>query len=418
MSRLRPSEWLILAYFCYVAILAGFYFSPAKAFLLAAAVAVVLAVRSGTRSIVRDFTPIAFTLAAYREMEWFAPAHHDGHLEKLWIVWDRRLLDDLHLRAMIESAGALLPSYFELCYLLVYGVAPVAIVLLLFYHRRAGMPTFWLAYLAGTLGVYALFPFFPVRAAAHGLPRSRSAAPDHRSAPPESLDCRRLRYPFERFPKRPRFVGAFRRLGPARAPFRIGLDRARLHALWISVAIATVYGRYHYAVDAAAGFRDQLSGVDRAAAVQLSSASRTFATSALSVNGFCRNFDPARKSSRTNALIICESRNIQHLQIRQRFPQSLASSRPPIPAAYVRQQKVDAAIEGRRHSWTLLPRCRLPARDSARASESFGPARECRPHPPPAEWSRASAPAGPGRHGRHWRGAGLASATGSCARGR
>lgn len=161
MPRLRASEWLIVGYFFYVAILAVFFFAPAKAFILAAAVSAVILFLARSKSITRDLAPLAFTLAAYREMDWFTPAVRSLHFEKLWIVWDRRLLDDLHLRAAIESLGALLPSYFELCYFLVYAVAPVAIALLFVNHRQARADDFWLAYLAGTLGAYALFPFFP-----------------------------------------------------------------------------------------------------------------------------------------------------------------------------------------------------------------------------------------------------------------
>jgi membrane-associated phospholipid phosphatase len=254
VSRLRPAEWLILGYFWYVALLAGFYFSPAKAFLLAAAVAVVLVIQSGTKSILREFTPIAFTLAAYREMEWFAPVRNDGHLEKLWIVWDRRLLDDLHLRTALESAGALLPSYFELCYFLVYGVAPVAIAILFVYHRRAGMPIFWLAYLAGTLGVYALFPFFPSEP-----PRIAF----HDSDLPHVITVlRRLNlwilggYGIHSsvFPSA-HVSSAFSAAWGLRAAIPERPWVARAFVIYgISVALATVYGRYHYAVDGVAGF--------------------------------------------------------------------------------------------------------------------------------------------------------------------
>jgi membrane-associated phospholipid phosphatase len=261
VSRLRPAEWLILGYFFYVAILAVFFFSPAKAFILFAAVAAVIVIQSGTQSIVRDLTPMAFTLAAYREMDWFTPAVRDGRLEKLWIVWDRRLLDDLHLRAAVESAGWLLPSYFELCYLLVYGVAPVAITLLLFHHRRAGMKDFWLAYLAGTLGVYAMFPFFPSEP-----PRILFA--DH-DLPHLITELRRLNlwivggYGIHSsvFPSA-HVSSVFSAAWGLRAiiPEKPWIARAFM-IYGFSVALATVYGRYHYAVDGVAGFVISLLGL-------------------------------------------------------------------------------------------------------------------------------------------------------------
>jgi membrane-associated phospholipid phosphatase len=261
VPRLRASEWLILGYFFYVAILAAFFFVPWKAFVLATAVGVVILLLARSKTVTRDLAPLAFTLAAYREMDWFTPGVRDHHLEKLWILWDRRLLNDLHLRAAIETLGALLPSYFELCYFLVYGVAPVAIALLFLNHRRARANDFWLAYLAGTLGAYAMFPFFPSeppRAAfpGHDLPHLITAMRRvnlwilggygiHSSVFPSAHVSSVLSAAWglhATIPDRPWIARAFVFYG-------------------VSVAIATVYGRYHYAVDAVAGVVISLLGV-------------------------------------------------------------------------------------------------------------------------------------------------------------
>ena len=165
MPRLRSSEQLLILYFTYVAVTSRLIFSPIteiwKPWTMAAAIAFIIYVLALKDSVIRDVAPVFYTLAAYREMNWFTPATHDHHLERVWIVWDRWLLNDYHLRAAIESLGSLLPSYFELCYALVYVVAPVGIAFLFAHRRRDRMNTFWIAYLAGTLGAYALFPFFP-----------------------------------------------------------------------------------------------------------------------------------------------------------------------------------------------------------------------------------------------------------------
>jgi PAP2 superfamily len=252
-QNLRASEWLIIGYFFYVAVVAVFFFPPWNELAVAIVVTAVIIALARTKSETRDFAPLAFTLAAYREMDWFTPAVHTHRLEHQWIIWDRRLLDGLHLRAAIESLGYLFPSYFELCYFLVYAVAPVSIALLFIHHRRNRADQFWLMYLAGTLGVYALFPYFP-------------------SEPPRVL------YPGADLPH---LVGVIRRLNLAivgnygihssvfpsahvsstfSAAF--GLHRTIPERPWLargmaiyglSVAIATVYGRYHYAVDGVAG---------------------------------------------------------------------------------------------------------------------------------------------------------------------
>jgi membrane-associated phospholipid phosphatase len=256
--RLRPYEWLLIAYFSYVAAIAPFFISTGETRWLPAAIAAVsAAILFGLSRFpfhLRDWAPIGFTLAAYREMNWFTPAVRDHHLERAWIVWDRWLLDTAHLRAAIESAGALLPSCLEICYVLVYAVAPISLGILLLNHHRDRLNTFWLAYLAGTLAAYALFPYFP-----SDPPRSVFAGSDL-----------------------PHIVTIFRRFNLAilgeygihssvfpsahvSSAFASawGLlitlpDRKRygwiLAAYALSVAIATIYGRYHFATDALAGF--------------------------------------------------------------------------------------------------------------------------------------------------------------------
>lgn len=260
--RLRPGlrqyEWLIIAYYVYVAAIAPFFIQDGETRWLgawvAAGVAAILFGLCRYYKVLRDWIPLAFTLGAYREMNWFTPALRDHHLENAWIVWDRWLLDTAHLRAAIESLGPLIPSYLEISYFVVYSIAPISLVILLLNHRRDRLDTFWFAYLAGTLAAYALFPYFP-------------------SDPPRTV-----------FPAAdlPHIVTIFRRVNLAilghygihssvfpsahvSSAFACawGLlitmpDRKRygylVAAYAFSVAIATIYGRYHFAADAAAGF--------------------------------------------------------------------------------------------------------------------------------------------------------------------
>jgi membrane-associated phospholipid phosphatase len=254
---LRHYEWLIIAYFTYVAAIAPLFITTGETRWLPAAIAAVAtAILIGLSRFplhLRDWAPLAFTLTAYREMNWFTPAVRDHHLEQAWIGWDRWLLDTAHLRALIESAGPLIPSYLEVCYVLVYAIGLISALVLLFNHRRDQLNTFWFAFLAGTLASYALFPYFP-----SDPPRTVFAGADL-----------------------PHIVTVFRRFNLAilgeygihssvfpsahvSSAFACawGLliampDRKRYG--WIvavyafSVAIATIYGRYHFATDALAG---------------------------------------------------------------------------------------------------------------------------------------------------------------------
>jgi membrane-associated phospholipid phosphatase len=260
--RLRSSEWLAIGYFLYVAAIAPFYIAAAwRAWLVAAAVAAGFWLASLAKPVIRDFAPLAATLAAYREMNWFTPAVRDHHLERAWVYLDYRLLEVHGWRAAIEKTGVLLPGYLELCYLLVYGVGPVVVAAAILSERRHRTDHLWMAYLAGTLGAYALFPYFP-------------------SEPPRTL-----------FPNvaAPHVVTVFRHInlwivggyGIHSSVFPSAHVSSAFSAAWgllavmkerrwmgwamlayaISVSIATVYGRYHYAADAAAGFVVSLGAI-------------------------------------------------------------------------------------------------------------------------------------------------------------
>jgi membrane-associated phospholipid phosphatase len=259
---MRSSEWVVAGYFIYVALVATFSGSlhaitAWETWALAAAIIgiIVVLTRFPKRgnSYARDLAPIFYTLAAYREMNWFTPAVHAHRLEHAWIVWDRRILDDGHLREAIESTGTFLPGLLELCYALVYAVGLVALIAIFANRSRDRVNLFWLAYLVGTLGAYALFPYFPsepprVVFPDADLPRITTAIREfnlfivggygiHSSVFPSAHVSSALSAAWgllAAIPKR-RWIGWL------------------MFAYGILVAVATVYGRYHYAVDGIAG---------------------------------------------------------------------------------------------------------------------------------------------------------------------
>jgi len=255
--RLRPYEYLLALYFTYVATIAPFSISGNKRWLptlIAAIVIAILLTLSRRESQLRDWIPLAYTFTAFREMNLFTPSIRDHHLENSWIGYDRWLLDSAHLRATFESLGPLLPSYLEVCYVLVYAVAPISLLILILNHRRDRFPTFWFAYLAGTLASYALFPYFP-----SDPPRTVFAGSD---LPHILTVFRRFNLAIlgqygihsSVFPSA-HVSSAF---ACAWGLFITMPDRRRYGAMVaifaFSVAMATIYGRYHFAVDALAGF--------------------------------------------------------------------------------------------------------------------------------------------------------------------
>jgi membrane-associated phospholipid phosphatase len=254
VPALRSSEKLVVAYFVYVAVIAPFFnLRWWRAWVMVAGVIAVLLVISRIEKLaqVRDWLPLGAALIAFKQMDWFTRAT-DHHLENAWVQWDHLLLS--HGRGWIEAPGVWLPGLFELCYVLVYAVAPVSVLLILNGGQREHLNRFWLAYLAGTLSVYALFPYFPSQP-----PRILFPADD---VPHVITALRRFnlfilgRYSIHSsvFPSAhvsSVFSAAWGLLATISQRPLIGWTMA---AYGVCVAIAIVYGRYHYGIDAVAGF--------------------------------------------------------------------------------------------------------------------------------------------------------------------
>jgi membrane-associated phospholipid phosphatase len=202
----------------------------------------------------RDWATLAALLAAYKQMGWFAPGVHRYEWEQIWIRWDRALLYQWGLKAAIEAPGPLLAGLLDACYLLVYAVGPFCLVVLYVRGRARMTDRFLTVYALAVLLSYAQFPFWPSEP-------PRTVFPDL-DAPAYVTPARQwaLRLLGSQeihtsvFPSAHvsgAFAAAFAigRIFPSAAGLRLGL-----HTYATAVALATIYGRYHYAADAAAGY--------------------------------------------------------------------------------------------------------------------------------------------------------------------
>ncbi len=264
--RLRASEWVLLGFFAYIVALIPFFqdrphlgFKPVTRLIVVALVLAALAFAETGRyaqwiSMVRDWAPMALTLTAFREMELFLPLHYNAHYEAAWIHWDQIVLGHWGLAHAIESLGPVIPCYLELCYLLVYGVGTFCIITLWVTNQRRGVDPFYIILLTGTLLAYAFFPYFPSEP-------PRLAFPD--VYPPHAHNIFR-QLNLYLLGKATIHSGVFpsahvsSAFAAAWAMFLV-LPRRKIIAWCLlfyatSVAIATIYGRYHYTADAVAGF--------------------------------------------------------------------------------------------------------------------------------------------------------------------
>lgn len=202
--------------------------------------------------VVRDWAPLAAMLMAYQEMGWFAQPHKSFVLENLWVRWDRIFLHS-GVSAAVNSLGPVIPSILEIAYSLVYTLAPFSLAVLYLYRKRRRAEKLLFITTLAVLICYAQYPFWPsepprVVFAGQDLPAYFTAfrrfnlwmlagAGIHTSVFPSA-----------------HVAGAF--------SAALGMRRALPEHPWVTrflwvmaflIALAVVYGRYHYLADAGAG---------------------------------------------------------------------------------------------------------------------------------------------------------------------
>jgi membrane-associated phospholipid phosphatase len=253
----RTCEKVALAYFAYVAVVLSFETVPNYRyslallipFLVAAAVALEARYSVPWSRVLRDWAPLGLILLAYREVEWFAGKPALVDLERIWVGWDHVLLYDAGMRTTLESTGRFIPSLLEVTYLLLYALPAACMGALYWYGQRSRIDRLLTTLLVGTFCVYALLPYFPTNP-------PRVAFPAEDSMLTGSLWRTINIWLFEHcdistsvFPSGHVAVAFSSAFGLLRAmPERRWLYFS-VFTIAVIVVIATVYCRYHYAVD-------------------------------------------------------------------------------------------------------------------------------------------------------------------------
>jgi membrane-associated phospholipid phosphatase len=248
MTELRW-EWITVAYATYLAAVAAFgaRFQRARGPTLVAAFAawtVWSVAGSGPRPpLLEALLPIPILLAGY----WLSGLFFVRPMidAEAWLLRiDRRLA-----RAWSWPCPWLLRDYLELAYVLVYAVVPAGALTLVFGDHVEAVPRFWAAVLLAEFVSYGALPWIQTRP-----PR----AIDPASCPPVSSALRRFN------------IGVLRRAsnqvntlpsGHAAGAVATALVVASVMpgagfvflVIAISIVVATVVGRYHYAVDSVLG---------------------------------------------------------------------------------------------------------------------------------------------------------------------
>lgn len=256
LSVLHVHERIIFGFFLWLSLL-GLIFPlslPQRSFLLLLPAVQVLLCHLEERisrpwsRVLRQWSVFAFIPASYWCVEFFARRQglvgHDA-----WISWDRFLLYDLSLKHLIEFAGPALPALVETAYLLLYALPPAALGIIYFCGGRARAPRFLLVLFLGTLAAYGLLPALQVSSprlvyAGQDLPAFHSLARTVNLWVLDHLDISTSVFPSGHVAVA--FSCAFGLLSALPRRRSIGWGALFVASL---VFLATVYGRYHYAVD-------------------------------------------------------------------------------------------------------------------------------------------------------------------------
>jgi hypothetical protein len=253
---LRDYEKVALGYFIYLPCLGLIRrLSIGHLLLLASIPAVLEAVwwaqsRSKRRGVevARDWWPLGLILLAYWAMGWFATPPRRVLQDEL-IRLDRLLLYEAHLRAWVEVAGPFFPAVLETIYLLVYAIPPVCLGILYACGGRLQAPRFLLLVFAGTFTVYALLPYVPVISPRVAFPNLDLPHYNGITRGINTWLLDHLDISTSVLPSGHVAVALSSALGMVTVlPRRPMVGRCALGVAGL-VYLATIYGRYHYAVD-------------------------------------------------------------------------------------------------------------------------------------------------------------------------
>ena len=265
LEAIRRSEWVVLIFLAYSAVLSAVL--PLAPFITERVILLNLAVfctcllliyfdhrrRILALNVIRDWMPLAIVLLAYQEVGWFARPHPTHPLEIMWVKWDRAFLGS-GVSAAIGALGPVLPSLLEISYTLVYTLAPFSLAVLYLYRKRQQADKLLFVITIGVLLCYAQFPFWPSEP-----PRTVFAGQDLPAA-----DTIFRRFNLWILSNAGIHTSVFPSAHVAAAfSAAFGMRKALPEHRWVArflfvlalvIALATVYGRYHYLADAIAGF--------------------------------------------------------------------------------------------------------------------------------------------------------------------
>jgi len=246
---LRSSDWIALIYFLYLAGVCWLRpLPPSRRLFVTAmslATAAIVFTSRAAPSVVHDWMPFVYIGVGYylTGRLFVAPSMA---LESWLLAWDRRLFGDPTTR--FARWPAPLVAYLDIVYTFTFLLLPAGFAVLAATGRSALADHYWTLVLAADLGAFAPLSVFQTRP-----PWVLERAPDlparfvHRMA---SFMVRHATIRVNTFPSGHVAVSLAVAIAIAGV---MPVAGAVLFVIAVSIAIACVVGRYHYAMDVVAG---------------------------------------------------------------------------------------------------------------------------------------------------------------------
>ena len=215
--------------------------------------------RSAWLTALRDWFPAVLILLAYREAGLLMIPDPTHRLDYLFVRWDSVVLRNPLVLGTLRAFSPWLQYLLEFSYLLCYPLVPLGAAAVIVAYRRQDLDRyrtdrvpdrFWTTVLLALFSAYLLSPFFPAtppRSFFHDLP-GPLVHPLFRQVNLWILG---------QYGNYSNVFPSGHVAGATATALAVGAYLPRLGALFLavaaSIAIATVYGRYHYTADAVVG---------------------------------------------------------------------------------------------------------------------------------------------------------------------
>jgi hypothetical protein len=252
---LRASDWIVVAYFAYLAGAAAVVPGigrPQRGRAIGTAIAVVIAVLifatfGAWARLWRDLMPLVYILVGYR-LPALLVTRTNQVLERRLLALDHRWFGIGHVTAISGRAARTMTELLELAYLCCYPMVPIGFACLYVAGLGEESDRFWTAILLAVFGCYGMLPWLPTRP-----PRAIEGEPMQSAGLVRGVNLRVLGVASIQLNTFPSGHAAASLATALAVGARLPLAGFLLGLLALAIAIGSVVGRYHYAADALAG---------------------------------------------------------------------------------------------------------------------------------------------------------------------